>query len=335
VLKSNECGTASINYSLERPNMITEVEQLFEHIKTISSPPSEEIFEEIASSRKEITPLLLDEIARFSEDPSVINKQGDDYIRHVVSLFIVAYFRSEAAYPLIIRLISHSGEKVITLTGEVFTEALGRILASVCDGDLAPIKSVIENPNVSPWLRSSALDSLMVLWKENILSREEIVHYLRELMEGKLEASPSYVWDTIALIAYDLHPGDLEDLLLKAIKDKLIAPMVLNKKSLALCVKDNVADTIKNKENVVDGYIKEPFKELTWWLYPDQRELDKGIDYAAMNVPLADKKVIPGERGAPMGWRSETIVRTGKKTGRNDPCYCGSGRKYKKCCGSH
>ncbi|MBL1321237.1 MAG: SEC-C domain-containing protein [Methylophaga sp.] len=24
-----------------------------------------------------------------------------------------------------------------------------------------------------------------------------------------------------------------------------------------------------------------------------------------------------------------------KKTGRNDPCYCGSGRKYKKCCGSH
>ena len=23
----------------------------------------------------------------------------------------------------------------------------------------------------------------------------------------------------------------------------------------------------------------------------------------------------------------------GKKIGRNDPCPCGSGRKYKKCCG--
>ena len=26
-------------------------------------------------------------------------------------------------------------------------------------------------------------------------------------------------------------------------------------------------------------------------------------------------------------------VRVGKKTGRNDPCPCGSGRKYKQCCG--
>lgn len=28
-----------------------------------------------------------------------------------------------------------------------------------------------------------------------------------------------------------------------------------------------------------------------------------------------------------------TIVRTGEKVGRNDPCPCGSGLKYKKCCG--
>jgi len=25
-------------------------------------------------------------------------------------------------------------------------------------------------------------------------------------------------------------------------------------------------------------------------------------------------------------------VRTGKKVGRNEPCPCGSGKKYKKCC---
>ena len=31
--------------------------------------------------------------------------------------------------------------------------------------------------------------------------------------------------------------------------------------------------------------------------------------------------------------RSTTIVRDGKKVGRNDPCPCGSGKKYKKCCG--
>ena len=29
----------------------------------------------------------------------------------------------------------------------------------------------------------------------------------------------------------------------------------------------------------------------------------------------------------------ETVKREGKKVGRNEPCPCGSGKKYKKCCG--
>jgi SEC-C motif-containing protein len=29
----------------------------------------------------------------------------------------------------------------------------------------------------------------------------------------------------------------------------------------------------------------------------------------------------------------QTVVRTGPKVGRNDPCPCGSGKKYKHCCG--
>ena len=32
---------------------------------------------------------------------------------------------------------------------------------------------------------------------------------------------------------------------------------------------------------------------------------------------------------------STTFVREGKKVGRNDPCPCGSGRKYKQCCGKN
>ncbi|WP_430700914.1 SEC-C metal-binding domain-containing protein [Pontivivens nitratireducens] len=27
--------------------------------------------------------------------------------------------------------------------------------------------------------------------------------------------------------------------------------------------------------------------------------------------------------------------KAGPRPGRNDPCSCGSGRKYKKCCGRH
>ena len=30
----------------------------------------------------------------------------------------------------------------------------------------------------------------------------------------------------------------------------------------------------------------------------------------------------------------ETVVHQGPRIGRNDPCPCGSGKKYKKCCGA-
>jgi preprotein translocase subunit SecA len=31
---------------------------------------------------------------------------------------------------------------------------------------------------------------------------------------------------------------------------------------------------------------------------------------------------------------SEPVKRKGPQIGRNDPCPCGSGKKYKKCCGA-
>ncbi|WP_422468151.1 SEC-C metal-binding domain-containing protein, partial [Endozoicomonas sp. ALC013] len=33
------------------------------------------------------------------------------------------------------------------------------------------------------------------------------------------------------------------------------------------------------------------------------------------------------------GKPAQPLVRQHPKVGRNDPCPCGSGRKYKKCCG--
>lgn len=40
----------------------------------------------------------------------------------------------------------------------------------------------------------------------------------------------------------------------------------------------------------------------------------------------------PTQGAVPMPWSAPTSA---KKVGRNDPCPCGSGKKYKKCCGLH
>jgi preprotein translocase subunit SecA len=44
----------------------------------------------------------------------------------------------------------------------------------------------------------------------------------------------------------------------------------------------------------------------------------------------------PGEDGGgEVATKIKTIVNEMPKVGRNDPCPCGSGKKYKKCCGKN
>ena len=54
------------------------------------------------------------------------------------------------------------------------------------------------------------------------------------------------------------------------------------------------------------------------------RRKDKEKKYKA-GLPGADEEPLP----PPV----ETIRAEKKSVGRNDPCPCGSGKKYKKCCG--
>lgn len=51
-----------------------------------------------------------------------------------------------------------------------------------------------------------------------------------------------------------------------------------------------------------------------------QRKIDGTIFYAPPHTPSPSQSASPYRR-------SEV------KTGRNDPCVCGSGKKFKRCCG--
>lgn len=54
----------------------------------------------------------------------------------------------------------------------------------------------------------------------------------------------------------------------------------------------------------------------------------------AEEMPKATRRPMQFSHGNAVE-KPETIRREGKKVGRNDPCPCGSGKKYKKCCGSN
>ncbi len=67
-----------------------------------------------------------------------------------------------------------------------------------------------------------------------------------------------------------------------------------------------------------EGVDVKDMKSVQAWLEKNKEAIEKG-----------QFKELPSS-----GVKQETFVKTGPEIGRNDPCPCGSGKKYKKCCAS-
>ena len=65
-------------------------------------------------------------------------------------------------------------------------------------------------------------------------------------------------------------------------------------------------------------------------IVPNAFELRTRLD-AALDELL--ELVRTGANEPRAGRAAETVVHRAEKLGRNDPCFCGSGKKFKKCCG--
>ena len=69
-----------------------------------------------------------------------------------------------------------------------------------------------------------------------------------------------------------------------------------------------------------------------------QRKESANITGASLDNSAVQSMNVEGERAIPKSNQTEKaqpIINDGPKVGRNDPCPCGSGRKYKQCCGKN
>ena len=70
-----------------------------------------------------------------------------------------------------------------------------------------------------------------------------------------------------------------------------------------------------------------------------QRPQEVSYEHAAATSPTASTPPDsppgspPGSQGSESAGGDETFVRDQPKVGRNDPCWCGSGKKFKRCHG--
>ena len=259
------------------------------------------------AQQETITPYLLEVLEQAKRDPEAILDEPA-YMLHIYALYLLAQFRETRAYPLIIQLFSVSGELSLDLTGDVVTEDLGRILASLCGGDLEPIKTLIEDRNANEYVRSAGLTALLTRYAQGFLTRTELIDYFRTLFT-RLPKEPNYIWSSLVANSTRICPIELQTEIEDVYKEGLIEEFFVRLKDVKESIAAGPESALQNiRNNHHYELIDDTIAELEYWACFDK-------------APATAIKPIPPEKPAPK-----------RKIGRNEPCPCGSGKKYKKCC---
>lgn len=282
-----------------------------------------EIILKAIDRKDEIIPELLEILAHTCANAETLAEE-EDYIAHIYALYMLAQFKEQKAYPLIFSLLNKPDEILDKLLGDVITEGLPSILASVFDGDVKLLKSIIENDKINEFIRAAAFESLVILVSEGVIKRDEVVEYCLYLFRGGLGREYSYTWDALVGCCYNLYPEEtLKDIEL-AYDEELVDPTSISFSEIIEQLgksKQIVLEELHNDSNY--KFIGDTIRELEDWLCFDQR---------VPALPLAENTNF---KHASIDTAIREPYRIESKIGRNDPCPCGSGKKHKKCCGQN
>lgn len=274
--------------------------------------------------REESTPHLLRALEWTAAHPEEANKIEPPWMLHLFAMFLLAQFRETSAYAPVVRLFRHPLQEA--LTGDVATENLPGILASVCGSDAAMIQQMIEDEEVDEFVRGSAVAALGALALAGIKSWEEISNYFGTLFRGRLQREPSQVWDALIGACSDLRMHEHLDDIRALYRDEIADPWVDRLKDLEARMKLPIE--AEKTRHFLSHYalIDDTVAEMERWdcFQPEEEDEDAEDDFEEASYLTNGDFPSPTAQSA---W-GET-----PKIGRNEACPCGSGKKYKKCCG--
>ncbi|NLW91411.1 MAG: DUF1186 domain-containing protein, partial [Syntrophomonadaceae bacterium] len=182
------------------------IQEILEELKYCKAPFPHQAVNEAVANKELVIPALLKVLEDSKQLPDALN--DEDYVGHIFAMYLLAQFREKRAYPLIVEFFSIPDDLVFDSTGDIITEDLNRILASIAHGDNVLIKSLVENEAVNEFIRAGALKTLLTQMVQGELRRDEVVAYFQSLFRGGLKREPSVVWDDLVCHSTDLYPEE-------------------------------------------------------------------------------------------------------------------------------
>jgi len=304
----------------EEKNM--DMQELFKQIQYNNGTFPQETILEIIHRKDEANPVLLKSLEEARDNPEKYTDETH-YFGHIYAIHLLAQFRAKELYPVLIDILKLPYEKLEILFGDAICEVTGRVLASVCGENIEPIKELIEDPNVNVYVRGQGIKALSILVLQGILEREYILEYYKELLNGDLEDEDGFVMAEVVCSCDDLYPEEVYEDIKSAYERDEVDTGTIGLESIDRTMRSNKEIIISSSRNNSHlQFIDDTIKELKGWACFHMNETRNKIKPTSNSYPSYKSTN-----------NSQTVIKE-LKVGRNDPCTCGSGKKFKKCCGS-
>ena len=261
--------------------------------------------------KDEITPLLLDCL-----DDLIANKGIDKYdtTLFMYAFYLLSIFREQRAYPKIVKIMQLDRDN--ELLGDLITSYdLKNMIASTYNNDISILDELIKDNDAYFYARSAAIESMLALKNLGIIDQATLENKLAYYLNYTYSDIEQDQNEMITSVGHCILDSGSIDLLKKL--QELIIQNKINLDHYGLESVGEAVERAKNKVNRLNesSYyfiddIKSTFRN--WAMFHEQN------DKLLTTSKKRDKKI------------SQEISK--KKIGRNDPCTCGSGKKYKKCC---
>jgi len=269
-----------------------------------------------AERREEMVPVFLGAIEGYlALEPAARAKP--------TPLFFICHllgdWRETSAYGPLARLLRCPKDEIEAILGDGITSTSHRVMAAVFDGDPRPLYDIILDPEAEEFIRSRMCEALAMVVRHGKLDRADAARFLRDAFMNLQPQAQCFVWhgwqSAIAMLGLE----ELKPLVKKAFDRGFVDRNWLGFGDFEADLEHGIEHPGKPRwEN--DGeytLFGDTIEELSrWHCFSDTYEGHRS----------RARRAASGSGGG------GAAVNPFKGVGRNDPCPCGSGRKFKKCC---
>ncbi|MEM7656017.1 MAG: DUF1186 domain-containing protein [Bacteroidota bacterium] len=318
-----------------------EIEQLYEYGFDL---PDEFIRNLLALPRKtlieDLRLLLLETVYRHSHHYHRFIEDEDCPLEFGIhAIFLLAELQATACLPDLLFFLKQASFVLDFWLGDTLTTDLHEVLYRVGNQDFERLQAFMLNPQAYGFARAAAAEALTIMWHDQPEQQAEVLKFLTETVQKALalplkesEYDDHEVFCTSLIgIAYDLQIRDdkLDELINELFAREMIDENMYGDQPMFWAEfgrYPSLGYTDYTYPPIVQRYQR--FREILAEEQLADSDFSPNLATPFLDEAFLNQEPLPPRLPSPVS----PIVNSAPKVGRNDPCPCGSGKKYKKCC---